>query len=272
MAKVIKKGDKGSTVKIIQELLNKLLKSGLDVTSVFDDATREAVKAFQKKHNLKPVDGVIGEATGIKMNELSGDKLKGAFPTAKEAAEQKAAADKMATVDELMPHLVKELSKVNIKCDWTQTIGQDVVENFTRMWLKGDGLKRAQAAIKELWDANYRVTPKELAEDISKDAFLGNQFPLTSLRLVLLEKWGELADGLWKQCQDSASQQIFRKVFGNDNDCAVMVSERVKIALKSESVAKSSHKLFDLIRPTVINDAKLLRHAEALAKSEMKHK
>jgi hypothetical protein len=85
MAKTFKLGAKDNAVKIIQQVLNKDLRLDLKENGVFDTATFDAVKAFQKKHSLRPIDGVIGETTGIQLNEVSGDKLEGIFPTAKEA-------------------------------------------------------------------------------------------------------------------------------------------------------------------------------------------
>jgi len=89
MPNLFKKGDKGSTVKVIQELLNKLIRAGLTPAGVFDDATHAAVIEFQKKHGLRPVDGKIGDITGAKLNELSSDRLKGVFPTAEDLEKER---------------------------------------------------------------------------------------------------------------------------------------------------------------------------------------
>ena len=53
---VIKKGDKGDSVKKIQAAL------GLTADGIFGSNTEEAVKSFQKKHNLTS-DGIVGSMT-----------------------------------------------------------------------------------------------------------------------------------------------------------------------------------------------------------------
>jgi peptidoglycan hydrolase-like protein with peptidoglycan-binding domain len=58
--KYIKKGDKGTHVKYVQQQVR------VGVTGVFDEATDRAVKALQKKHKLA-VDGVVGQLTWNKL-------------------------------------------------------------------------------------------------------------------------------------------------------------------------------------------------------------
>jgi len=96
MSKTYKKGAKGSDVKLIQQALNKVLKlkPPLEEDGVFGDAMFDAVKAFQKKFSLKPVDGIIGDATGQKLDTESGGKLKTLFPPEKAAEEPKPASQK----------------------------------------------------------------------------------------------------------------------------------------------------------------------------------
>lgn len=72
---VLKKGDKGSKVKSLQEKLNKAgAKPKLSVSGIFDDKTESAVRAFQKKAGIK-VDGKAGDAT-IGAFETGGKPIK----------------------------------------------------------------------------------------------------------------------------------------------------------------------------------------------------
>jgi hypothetical protein len=60
---ILKKGDKGSKVKSLQKKLNKVgTKPKVSESGTFDDATEKAVRAFQKRVELKP-DGKVGTAT-----------------------------------------------------------------------------------------------------------------------------------------------------------------------------------------------------------------
>ena len=60
---VLKKGDKGAKVKALQKKLNKAgAKPKLTENGIFDDKTETAVKAFQKKSQLK-ADGKVGSGT-----------------------------------------------------------------------------------------------------------------------------------------------------------------------------------------------------------------
>ena len=59
--KLIKKGSKGDSVKLLQELLNKH-GFNLTVDGDFGNKTEEAVKQFQKRLNLT-VDGIVGSKT-----------------------------------------------------------------------------------------------------------------------------------------------------------------------------------------------------------------
>ncbi len=58
----VKKGSKGSDVKTLQTMLNKVDNAGLDVDGVFGSGTEKAVKAFQKSQKLT-VDGIVGKNT-----------------------------------------------------------------------------------------------------------------------------------------------------------------------------------------------------------------
>lgn len=51
-------------VEYLQQLLqHQLGDDALPVTGVFDDTTHEKVVEFQTKHNILPIDGVVGDAT-----------------------------------------------------------------------------------------------------------------------------------------------------------------------------------------------------------------
>lgn len=58
----LRKGDEGSFVKELQELLNKKDNAGLVVDGKFGNKTFEAVRNFQTKHKLV-VDGIVGKRT-----------------------------------------------------------------------------------------------------------------------------------------------------------------------------------------------------------------
>jgi len=62
MPAVLKLNASGPDVKNLQKTLNKVAKAGLKVSGTFDAATEKALKAFQKKHKLKP-DGQTGPMT-----------------------------------------------------------------------------------------------------------------------------------------------------------------------------------------------------------------
>ena len=62
----LRKGDKGSQVKLLQRHLNSLNIANLDVDGDFGPKTESAVRAFQKKHDLS-VDGIYGPKTYKKM-------------------------------------------------------------------------------------------------------------------------------------------------------------------------------------------------------------
>ena len=65
----VKRGDKGTSVLLLQEILKarNLYKGGLDMK--FGPATEKAVKSFQKKYKLE-VDDLVGPKTRAKIKEL----------------------------------------------------------------------------------------------------------------------------------------------------------------------------------------------------------
>ena len=69
----LKKGDKGSEVKKLQQRLKELGYYNYSIDSSYGDRTVEAVKAFQKKNSLS-VDGICGTATLRKLNSTSAVK------------------------------------------------------------------------------------------------------------------------------------------------------------------------------------------------------
>lgn len=66
--RMLKKGDKGEDVKILQNNLNKIMNAGLVCDGDFGTKTLTAVKNFQKTYNLV-VDGIFGDASRKKMDE-----------------------------------------------------------------------------------------------------------------------------------------------------------------------------------------------------------
>ncbi|MBE6738115.1 MAG: hypothetical protein E7566_05650 [Ruminococcaceae bacterium] len=58
----VKKGSKGSDVKTLQTMLNKVDNAGLTVDGIFGSGTEKAVKNFQKDQKLT-VDGIVGKNT-----------------------------------------------------------------------------------------------------------------------------------------------------------------------------------------------------------------
>ncbi len=69
ITKKLIKGMKDNEVKILQTVLNKVLKLGLTVDGVFGQKTKDAVMQFQKANNLK-ADGVVGPITRGVLNKL----------------------------------------------------------------------------------------------------------------------------------------------------------------------------------------------------------
>lgn len=63
---ILRKGNKGNHVGYLQEKLNELGYNCGKVDKIFGSKTLEAVKAFQKAHNLV-VDGVVGSKTWAKL-------------------------------------------------------------------------------------------------------------------------------------------------------------------------------------------------------------
>ena len=112
----LKKGDKGSEVKKLQQRLKELgyYKYGID--SSYGNRTVEAVKAFQKNNKLS-VDGICGTATLRKLNSSSA-----------------VAASTKTDKEE-----VKEETKEEVKDDGTLKKGS-----------KGDEVKKIQQRLKEL--------------------------------------------------------------------------------------------------------------------------
>ena len=71
----LQKGDKGAEVKKLQERLKELGYYTGSINSSYNNATVEAVKAFQKRNSLT-VDGICGTATLRKLNSTSAVKNK----------------------------------------------------------------------------------------------------------------------------------------------------------------------------------------------------
>lgn len=69
ITKKLIKGMKDNEVKILQTVLNKVLKLGLTVDGVFGQKTKDAVMQFQKANNLK-ADGIVGPITRGVLNKL----------------------------------------------------------------------------------------------------------------------------------------------------------------------------------------------------------
>ncbi|MBW4504775.1 MAG: peptidoglycan-binding protein [Scytonema hyalinum WJT4-NPBG1] len=70
---VLKKGDTGSSVKLLQNILIALdyLDSDSPTTN-FQDQTHEAVRNFQEENDLK-VDGIVGAKTWDKLGSILWD-------------------------------------------------------------------------------------------------------------------------------------------------------------------------------------------------------
>lgn len=68
MATIYKQGSRGDVVRKIQVALVKAgCGANITVDGIFGQKTADAVKAFQKKVGLKPVDGIVGPATWAKL-------------------------------------------------------------------------------------------------------------------------------------------------------------------------------------------------------------
>lgn len=69
----VAEGDSGEKVSDIQKKLSNLEIYNLEVNSVYDEATKDAVSAFQKANGL-PQTGIVDSATIIKLNTASSSK------------------------------------------------------------------------------------------------------------------------------------------------------------------------------------------------------
>lgn len=67
---VLRKGDKGADVKLLQTALNALKFNVGKVDGAYGQKTEDAVKRFQKIHDALNVDGVYGSRTKSRMNQL----------------------------------------------------------------------------------------------------------------------------------------------------------------------------------------------------------
>lgn len=67
--KIVKKGSKGDSVKVVQRFLNWCMKSGLKVDGVCGKKTVSAIKKYQKQYKLK-VDGVFGSQSKKKAKSI----------------------------------------------------------------------------------------------------------------------------------------------------------------------------------------------------------
>ncbi|SDN04754.1 Peptidoglycan-binding (PGRP) domain of peptidoglycan hydrolases-containing protein [Fictibacillus solisalsi] len=65
---VLKSGDHGENVKILQWALNKVMNAGLKADGIFGSKTKKAVIAFQKSAKLVP-DGIYGKKTHAALSE-----------------------------------------------------------------------------------------------------------------------------------------------------------------------------------------------------------
>jgi peptidoglycan hydrolase-like protein with peptidoglycan-binding domain len=61
---IVKRGAKGDEVKEIQKVV------GVTADGVFGPKTESAVKAFQKRYGIKPVDGIVGPSTWAKIHAI----------------------------------------------------------------------------------------------------------------------------------------------------------------------------------------------------------
>lgn len=67
----LRKKSKGEQVSILQQNLNSVLKTNLEVDGIFGRCTESAVKSFQEMYmGKKEVDGIYGPKTSVKMSEV----------------------------------------------------------------------------------------------------------------------------------------------------------------------------------------------------------
>ncbi|MDG9854113.1 N-acetylmuramidase family protein [Pseudomonas nitroreducens] len=74
---ILRHGDCGQDVRTLQNRLNDRLKAGLDTTGLFDDATEEAVRTFQRGAGLVD-DGIVGPKTQASLTGVGTTLLLGA--------------------------------------------------------------------------------------------------------------------------------------------------------------------------------------------------
>ncbi len=163
----LKKGDKGTAVKALQQRLKELGYYQYTCDSTYGDRTVEAVKAFQKKNGLTQ-DGVAGPSTQKKLNAANAIKADGtkANATATPDTSTLKKGDKGTAVKELQQRL-KELGYYTNTCD--STYGdrtEEAVKAFqTKNGLTADGI--AGPSTQKKLNSTSAIPAKEDTKDDS---------------------------------------------------------------------------------------------------------
>ena len=139
--KALKLGDKGEDVKIIQQQLNRIRKNYPGIPEItnengeFNEATKNAVKTFQKIFNLTP-DGIVGKKTWYKISQI--------YVGVKKLAELNSEGEKLPLPDK-------------------------VPTNILRLGDKGEEVKNAQFLLKSIGTFYDNILPIEVTGEFDKN-------------------------------------------------------------------------------------------------------
>ncbi len=139
--KALKLGDKGEDVKIIQQQLNRIRKNYPGIPEItnengeFNEATKNAVKTFQKIFNLTP-DGIVGKKTWYKISQI--------YVGVKKLAELNSEGEKLPLPDK-------------------------VPTNILRLGDKGEEVKNAQFLLKAIGTFYDNILPIEVTGEFDKN-------------------------------------------------------------------------------------------------------
>ena len=138
-AALLREGSKGEAVRVLQTKLIELEYLKGKPSGVFDKATKEAVRKFQRDRNIE-VDGICGPQTQA---ELKKKNLKKAPEAAKETearekAEQEAAKKKAAQDEELYKAAVREGKSITVTAG-VIAVDPSFIPIGTRVYIPGYG-------------------------------------------------------------------------------------------------------------------------------------
>ncbi len=245
----LRKGDKGSAVKELQERLKELgyYKSGCDGN--YGNVTVNAVKAFQKKNGLE-ADGVADKATLKKLESSSAIKANGSAVKEEEKKEDGDSLKKGSKGDEVkkVQQRLKELGYYKNNCDGsygTQTV--NAVKAFQKKnGLTADGVCGA-ATLKKLNSSSAKPAKDEVKEeekkedDSLKQGSKGDEVKKLQQRLKELGYYSYGADGNFGS-KTTTALKAFQKKNGLTQDGIAGESTLKKLYSSSAKPAKDEAK------------------------------